>query len=261
MLGWHATRSAGEEGAHRPVGFGDHGRVGAALDQPPGHGRLAPANGDLQRREAVRVGGVDRRAGIEQGCDRPGRPAAPDRLVEMGRRRPRAVGAEHLDHCGVGEVERSPEVVVDQVLPGAGVDDEHRARRVTELAGVVEDLVAVQAVALVGRVRARVQQHARQLWVAGDPSGAVERDLQPIAGLDERRVRVGSSGEQAAHHLADRRCAVRVAAQQPGEAGVQDRRPSVRACRLAHQRRPRREPARDLVGLPGGTGAGEIVAG
>ena len=89
------------------------------------------------------------------------------------------MGAEHLDHRGVGEVERSPEVVVDEVLPGAGVDNEHRARRVAELARVIQDLVAVKPVAIVGRVGARVEQHPRQLGVAGDPGGAVERDLEP----------------------------------------------------------------------------------
>ena len=89
--------------------------------------------------------------------------------------------AEHLDHLGVREVQRPSEVVVDEILPRAGVDHEHRARRVGELARVVEDLVAVVALAIVGRVGTRLEQHPRQLGVAGDPGGAVQRDLEPLA--------------------------------------------------------------------------------
>ena len=126
-------------------------------------------------------GVVDRRSGVEQRRDRPWRSPSPDRLVQVARRRPRAVRAEHLDHLGVREVERPPEVVVDEILPGAGVDHEHRARRVLELAGVVEDLVAVESGAVVGRVGAGLEQHPRQLGVAGDPGGAVQGDLEPVA--------------------------------------------------------------------------------
>jgi len=107
----------------------------------------------------------------------------------------RAVRAEHLDHLRVGEVERSPEVVVDQVLPSAGVDHEHRTRRIGELGRVIEHLVAVVAVAVIGRVRARLEQHPRQLRVAGDPGRPVQRDLQPLAVIDERGIRVRTGGE------------------------------------------------------------------
>ena len=148
------------------------------------------------------IGVVDWRSGVEQRRDCPWRSASPDRLVQVARRRPRTVCAEHLDHLGIREVERPPEVVVDEILPGAGVDHEHRARRVLELAGVVEDLVAVESGAVICRVGAGLEQHPRQLGVAGDPGGAVQGDLEPVA-LDERGVRVRAGGEQATHDLAD----------------------------------------------------------
>ena len=257
----HALVPAGDERPERTVLIGDRRLVGAALAQERGHLLLAPADRDLERGQAVLVGRVDRRAGVEQRGDRPRRPPAPDRLVQVTADRPRAVRAEHLDHLRVREVQRPPEVVVDEVLPRAGVDHEHRARRVGELARVVEDLVAVVAVALVGRVGARLEQHPRQLGVAGDPGRAVQGDLEPVAVVNERRVRIGAGGEQPAHDLADPRRPLRVAAQQPREAGVEDRLPAVRAGRLAHRGRPGRQPARDLVGLTGGARAREVVAG
>jgi hypothetical protein len=48
--------------------------------------------------------------------------------MQMVSGHPCAVRAEHLNHLGIGEVQRPPDVVVDEVLSGAGVDDEHRAR-------------------------------------------------------------------------------------------------------------------------------------
>ena len=98
------------------------------------------------------------------------------------------------------------------------------------------------ALAIVGRVGARLEQHPRQLGVAGDPGGAVQRDLEPVAVVDERGVRIGAGGEQAPHDLADPRRPLRIAAQQPRETGVQDRLPAVRAGRLARPR-PAAPPA------------------
>ena len=233
---------AGDERPECPVLVGDRGRVRAALAEQRRHLVLAPADRDPQGGQAVLVGRVDRRAGVEQRGDRPRRAPAPDRLVQVTRVRPRAVRAEHLDHLGVREVQRPPEVVVDEVLPRAGVDHEHRARRVAELARVVQDLVAVEPVAIVGRIGARLEQHSRQLGVAGDPGGAVQRDLEPLA-VDVRRVRIRPGREQVAHDLADPRRPLRVAAEQAREAGVQNRLPAVRAGRLAHRGRPRRQPA------------------
>jgi len=93
---------------------------------------------------------------------------------------PCAVRAEHLDHLRVGEVERPPEVVVDEVLHGAGVDHEHRASRIGELARVVEDLVAVVAIAIVGRVGAEQGPRAAQVGGCdrGDQRGCALVDIE-----------------------------------------------------------------------------------
>jgi len=62
---------------------------------------------------------------------------------------------------------------------------------------VVENLIAVVALALVGRIRARLEQHPRQLDVAGDARCAVQGDLEPLAVVNERGVRVGTGREPA----------------------------------------------------------------
>jgi hypothetical protein len=81
--GGDATALAGEAAADRAVLVSDCGLVCAAIAQDLGDRVLAPADGDLERGEAVRVGRVDRRSGVEQRRDRPRRPPAPDRFVEV----------------------------------------------------------------------------------------------------------------------------------------------------------------------------------
>jgi hypothetical protein len=92
------------------------------------------------------------------------------------------------------EIQRAPEAVDDHLRVGARFDQQLGAGRVAVLAGVVQRLTDGVVQARVVRVSTRGEKRLGQCAVAGDPRGAVDRRLRPVA-MHERCVWIGARSQ------------------------------------------------------------------
>ena len=160
----------------------------------------------------------------------------------------------------MGKVQRAAEAVGHRPLVGPCLDEQPRALGVWLLAGVVERLAHGVHRPAVIRVRARRQQQRRELCVARDARGAVQRALHPIA-AHEPRVRVSPGIEQHVHDLSQRGRTRRVTPSQPREARVEDGCAPERAGRSRGALGRGADEPCDGLGVPRDARAGEVVAG
>ncbi len=172
---------------------------------------------------------------------------------------------------GVGaRVEQQPHVLRALVVERVGEHDRLDRRAVLEqraqALGARRLGRVVDGLAVVG-VRARLEQHARELGVVDDAGGAVERGHLAVL-VGERDVRVGAAVEQLARRAtATRRRSGRRRAAAPSRAGRRARsrrRPSRRRARAAptgRSRSPVARPAapRRATRRPDGGGADELL--